>query len=308
VPTFFIRVHGFSLRTIGTAAGIISLVVGIPSMILGGWFSDRVRRLFSGGRMAFTASAAVASVPLWIALLYTNNVTLLIAVNVVLYALAIVWVGPATADIVRALFPDVALVELPDPVLPGRARNTGLSAATGDIVTFPGSHVSLLPGALEARRRAIRDEAGIDHDPVGIVDGQLPRVRQRPVDLHAKQPAQAFGQRLDLVHGSGPLVDHQSRLLVHLPGEANANGLPAAHIDHAAGRRPVQRSVSATVLDEQEAVLVLDQTAGDQPLAHRSILPSRPVPTPACSARRNVDRAVLPRRQPVRRRRRNPSA
>jgi len=107
VPTFFIRVHGFSLRTIGTAAGIISLVVGIPSMILGGWFSDRVRRLFSGGRMAFTASAAVASVPLWIALLYTNNVTLLIAVNVVLYALAIVWVGPATADIADIAGPNL---------------------------------------------------------------------------------------------------------------------------------------------------------------------------------------------------------
>src|SRR4051794_36926137 len=73
VPTFFVRVHGFSLLTIGTAAGILSIVVGIPSMILGGWVSDRVRRFLSGGRMAFTASAALASVPLWIALLYTNN-------------------------------------------------------------------------------------------------------------------------------------------------------------------------------------------------------------------------------------------
>lgn len=99
VPTFFVRVHGFSLLTIGTAAGILSIAVGIPSMILGGWFSDRVRRISSGGRMAFTASAAVASVPLWIALLYTNNVPLLIAVNVVLYGLAILWVGPATADV-----------------------------------------------------------------------------------------------------------------------------------------------------------------------------------------------------------------
>ncbi len=99
VPTFFVRVHGFSLLTIGVAGGILSIVVGIPAMILGGWFSDRFRRIFSGGRMAFTASAAIASVPLWIALLYTNNVTLLIAVNVILYGLAIMWVGPATADV-----------------------------------------------------------------------------------------------------------------------------------------------------------------------------------------------------------------
>ncbi|HEX3108852.1 MAG TPA: MFS transporter, partial [Thermoanaerobaculia bacterium] len=99
VPTFFVRVHGFSLLTIGVAAGILSIVVGIPSMILGGWFSDRVRRIVRGGRMAFTASAAVASVPLWIALLYTNNIPLLIAVNIAVYGLAILWVGPATADI-----------------------------------------------------------------------------------------------------------------------------------------------------------------------------------------------------------------
>ena len=99
VPTFLIRVHGFSLLTIGAAAGIVSIVVGIPSMILGGWFSDRVRRVLSGGRMAFTASTAIISVPLWIALLYTTNIPLRIAVNVVLYGLAILWVGPATADV-----------------------------------------------------------------------------------------------------------------------------------------------------------------------------------------------------------------
>ena len=99
VPTFFVREHGLSLRLIGTAAGIISVVIGIPAMILGGYFSDRFGRVFSGGRMAFTASAAIASVPLWFALLYTNHINTLLAINVVLYALAILWVGPATADV-----------------------------------------------------------------------------------------------------------------------------------------------------------------------------------------------------------------
>jgi MFS family permease len=99
VPTFFVREHGLTLRLIGTAAGIISVVIGIPAMILGGYFSDRFSRVFSGGRMAFTASAAVASVPLWFALLYTNHINTLLAINIVLYALAILWVGPATADV-----------------------------------------------------------------------------------------------------------------------------------------------------------------------------------------------------------------
>ncbi|HJQ35611.1 MAG TPA: MFS transporter [Thermoanaerobaculia bacterium] len=99
VPTLFVRDHGLSLRLIGTAAGIISVAVGIPAMILGGIFSDRVSRVLGGGRMAFTASAAIASVPLWLALLFSRDITTLLAINIVLYALAILWVGPATADV-----------------------------------------------------------------------------------------------------------------------------------------------------------------------------------------------------------------
>ena len=99
VPTFFVRVHHVSLLVIGTAAGLVSVFVGIPAMILGGYYSDRLSRLFRGGRMALTAAAGVASIPLWIALLFTNNLATLIAINVLLYGLAIMWVGPATADV-----------------------------------------------------------------------------------------------------------------------------------------------------------------------------------------------------------------
>jgi MFS family permease len=99
VPTFFVRVHHFSIATIGLAAGVLSIVVGIPAMVSGGWLSDKVGKILKGGRMAFTSRVALVSVPLWLALLFTNNVPVLVAVNVVLYALAIMWVGPATADV-----------------------------------------------------------------------------------------------------------------------------------------------------------------------------------------------------------------
>lgn len=59
-----------------------------------------------------------------------------------------------TAELMRARFPEVQVVALPRPVLPGAARNAGLRLARGDYVTFPGSHVELLPGSLEARLRA----------------------------------------------------------------------------------------------------------------------------------------------------------
>ena len=99
VPTFFVRVHGLSIRFIGTAAGILSVTVGIPAMVMGGYFSDRFIRKFRGGRLAFTASAALMSIPLWIALLFVDNLTVLLIVNVLLYGLALMWVGPATADV-----------------------------------------------------------------------------------------------------------------------------------------------------------------------------------------------------------------
>lgn len=65
-----------------------------------------------------------------------------------------------TAEIVRREFPDVTLVELDGVALPGRARNAGLERARGEYVSFPGSHVELLPGSLAARLRA--HEAGWD--------------------------------------------------------------------------------------------------------------------------------------------------
>jgi len=104
---FYVRVHKISLLTVGTAAGIISILVGIPAMILGGYFSDRFRRISPGGRMAFTAAAAAVSVPLWLALLNITNLALLVAVNVVLYGLALMWVGPATADLTDIAGPNL---------------------------------------------------------------------------------------------------------------------------------------------------------------------------------------------------------
>jgi hypothetical protein len=76
-------------------------------MILGGYFSDRARRVSAGGRMAFTAWAALASVPLWLALLFIDNLIAVIALNVVLYSLALMWVGPATADVTEIAGPNL---------------------------------------------------------------------------------------------------------------------------------------------------------------------------------------------------------
>jgi len=56
-----------------------------------------------------------------------------------------------TAQIVRERFPTVRLIELDHPALPGEARNAGWRVARGRFVTFPGSHVEVLPGYYAAQ-------------------------------------------------------------------------------------------------------------------------------------------------------------
>lgn len=99
VPTFFIRVHGMSLALIGGWAGIMSIVVGVPVIILGGYLSDRFRRGGPGGRLAFSAKMALVSIPLWLGLLFSNQIVILVILNVFLYGLALMWLAPASADL-----------------------------------------------------------------------------------------------------------------------------------------------------------------------------------------------------------------
>lgn len=99
VPSFFVRAHGMSLALLGMVAGILSIAVGVPVTIFGGYASDRFRRFGKGGRMLFSMCAALASIPLWLGLLFSDNTALLLILNFVLFGLALSWLGPAAADV-----------------------------------------------------------------------------------------------------------------------------------------------------------------------------------------------------------------
>ncbi|MGH2684650.1 MAG: glycosyltransferase, partial [Actinomycetota bacterium] len=74
-----------------------------------------------------------------------------------------------TAEIVRRRFPGVRVISLPRGALPGAARNAGVRIARGDYLSFPGSHVELLPGSLEARVSA--HERGFPMVTGSIING-----------------------------------------------------------------------------------------------------------------------------------------
>ncbi|HUQ33370.1 MAG TPA: MFS transporter [Pyrinomonadaceae bacterium] len=97
--TFYIRVHKFDLSFISWWGGILSIVAGVPVTILGGYMADRLRRRGRGGRMLFSACAALLAIPFWLALLFGNNLWLLLIANFVLLGLSLIWLGPAAADV-----------------------------------------------------------------------------------------------------------------------------------------------------------------------------------------------------------------
>lgn len=97
--TFFVRVHSLTLLQAGSLAGLLSVAAGVPGTILGGYVADRFRRLGRGGRMLFGACAALISVPLWLTLLFSNNFVVLFTVCFILLGLALMWLGPAAADV-----------------------------------------------------------------------------------------------------------------------------------------------------------------------------------------------------------------
>lgn len=97
--TFFTRVHKLDLAFIGWWGGILSIVAGVPGTVLGGYVADRLRRRGRGGRMLFSACAALLAIPCWIALLFSNSLWLLLIANFMLLALSLIWLGPAAADV-----------------------------------------------------------------------------------------------------------------------------------------------------------------------------------------------------------------
>ncbi|MBV9925174.1 MAG: MFS transporter [Acidobacteria bacterium] len=98
--TFFARVHGLDLKLIGLLGGLLSLLAGVPGTVLGGVLADRLRkRRGRGGRLFFSAACALLSVPMWLALLFSDGAALLLAANFFLLALSLMWLGAAAADV-----------------------------------------------------------------------------------------------------------------------------------------------------------------------------------------------------------------
>ena len=96
--TFYSRVIGFDLPTIGFWGGILTLAAGIPATLLGGVFADHFRKKWRGGRMFYGALLSLVSIPFWLLMIFTTSVPLILLANAFLLFAALGWLGAVAAD------------------------------------------------------------------------------------------------------------------------------------------------------------------------------------------------------------------
>jgi MFS family permease len=74
VPSYFIRVYGWSMRDIGIAYGLVVAVCGSLGIVFGGWLADRLaRKGYSDGAMRVGLGAAVLALPFCAAYLLVGS-------------------------------------------------------------------------------------------------------------------------------------------------------------------------------------------------------------------------------------------
>lgn len=107
MPSFMAKAFQKDLAYVGSVAGFCAAVGGFLGTMAGGWTADRFRARSRGGRMLFTALAAAVCVPLWLFMLNAQDFWFMVAPYFVLMAMALMWLGPAAADVQDVVGPQL---------------------------------------------------------------------------------------------------------------------------------------------------------------------------------------------------------
>lgn len=99
MPTFFANRFSLDLKTVGLYMGLVTVVGGLIGASVGGWGADRFKARAAGGRLRFTALAALVATPLWLAMLFAPSFWIALVPCAALLGVALMWLGPAAADV-----------------------------------------------------------------------------------------------------------------------------------------------------------------------------------------------------------------
>ena len=102
-PLFFVREHARPAAEVGTVLGVTSVIAGTLGVALGGILADALRRRIASGRLVFGIGAALAPIPLALAVLGSGSAPRAYALNAPLVLLLPMWIG-AGASTVQDLF------------------------------------------------------------------------------------------------------------------------------------------------------------------------------------------------------------
>ncbi len=99
IPSLLVQAYKVPLAEVGVLIGTSMAISGGLATAFGGAVADRFKKTGKGGRLRYGALLALLCVPLWLALLYSGDLTVMKASFFLLAGLGLGWLGPAAADV-----------------------------------------------------------------------------------------------------------------------------------------------------------------------------------------------------------------
>ena len=110
LPTFLVRLRGFSVETSGEVTGLSAVVAGLVGTFLGGVLADRWMARRKNARMFILVLRSVLTAPFLLGMFFIVPSELLIPVIVVGSCVSSVWFGPGSALMHDLVAPEIRAV------------------------------------------------------------------------------------------------------------------------------------------------------------------------------------------------------
>ncbi len=117
LPTFLVRLRGFSVETAGEITGVSAIIAGLFGAFLGGVFADRWMIRRKNARMFILVVRSFFVIPFLLGMLFISSPWLLITAIVVGSCISSLWFGPGSAVVHDLVAPEIRSVAVASYVL-----------------------------------------------------------------------------------------------------------------------------------------------------------------------------------------------
>ncbi len=117
LPTFLVRLRGFSVETAGEITGISAIIAGLTGGFLGGVFADRWMIRRKNARMFILVLRSFFVIPFVLGMIFLSTPWVLITVIMVGSCVSTLWFGPGSAVVHDLVAPEIRSVAVAAYVL-----------------------------------------------------------------------------------------------------------------------------------------------------------------------------------------------